>query len=161
MNKRTIFEQADDLVSQVDVLVETYIAANQDHHNRIESVNAMREKWIKVIRECEAFNILHCQEDEAGKEPLQKSDIFKKFCLLFENKGDVLVSGRFTWRLLVIPDTYLSPGQIMCFQELMRIIKNSQNVDQNLSTAPVWRQRSSFDRLFESCSLNTNPDVRK
>jgi hypothetical protein len=35
MNKRIIFEQADDLVSQVDVLVETYIAANLSHPDRV------------------------------------------------------------------------------------------------------------------------------
>jgi hypothetical protein len=105
MNKRIIVEQADDLVSQVDVLVKTYITTNQDHPDRIASVNAMKEKWVKVIRECEAYNILHCRENEVDKEPLQNSDLFKMFCLLFEKREDVLVSGRFTWRLLVVPES--------------------------------------------------------
>jgi hypothetical protein len=147
MNKRIIFEQADDVVSQVDVLVETYIAANQDHQDRIRSVNAIRESWLKEIRECESYNILHCRENEVDMAPLQRNDLFKKFCLLIEMQRDVLVDGRFTWRLLVIPNFYLSQGQIACFQELMRIVEYTEN-----ERVPV--SRSSFEKLFVNIRSN-------
>jgi hypothetical protein len=146
MNKRIIFEQADDLVSQVDVLVETYIAANQDHPDRVSSVNEMRDNWLKVIRECESYNLLHCRENEEGKAPLQKSDLFKQFCLLFETNTNVISSGRFTWHLLVIPNIYLSPGQIVCFQELMRIIEATENRSLAYEKVPLWQ--NSIDKIF-------------
>jgi hypothetical protein len=152
MNKRMIFEQADDVVSQVDAQVETYIAANQDYPDRIESVNEMRERWLKVIRECEAYNILNCQENEVGKEPLQKSDLFKKFCVLFEKNGDVPEHGQFTWRLLVLPNTYLSPGQVVCFQEIMKIIQSRSNHYKNHQRVPVTR--NSFNRIFVKMSTD-------
>jgi hypothetical protein len=147
MNKRTIFEQADDVVSQVDALVETYIAANQDHPDRIGSINEMREGWLKVIRECEAYNILHCRENEVGKEPLQKNDLFKKFCFLFKKHEEVLESGRFPWRLIVIPDTHLSPSEVLCFEGLMKIIEyETKKASMNIKNIPF--PRSSFERLF-------------
>jgi hypothetical protein len=151
MNKRIIFEQADDLVSQVDALVETYIAANQNHFERIDSVNAMRENWLKVIRECEAYNILHCREDEAGKEPIQKSDLFKKFCVLFESHGNDEMIDCFTWRLLVIADTYLSPGQVVCF---VRIVEYTQNIYSKNWKEPL--SRSSYEKIFVNMSTFQN-----
>jgi hypothetical protein len=61
-------------------------------------------------------------------------------------------SGRFTWHLLVLPDTYLSPGQVVCFQEMMKIIHNGE-VDDKKSMS-VSTSQCSFDRIL----VNMSPD---
>jgi hypothetical protein len=151
MNKFKIFDYFDGLVSKVDEKVERYIVANQDNQPRIDEVNAIRDKWIKELRECEAFDLAQCQADSKKEEPpVEDSVLFIKFCFVVEVHGDVLASGRFTWRL-ISTDMYLSAEQVACFQELVKIIDYNKNPAVDYEKVPLTR--SSFDKLFNMKSI--------
>jgi hypothetical protein len=110
----------DGLRSRVDEKAELYIRDNRHNQTRVDRVNAAREKWIVEIKECLEFNIAQCAPDEEDELRLQDDlELFKKFCFIFEFYADVLSSGCFTWRF-VSTDTYLRPGQIACFEELLK-----------------------------------------
>jgi hypothetical protein len=55
----------------------------------------------------------------------------------------VLETGRFTWRL-VSTDVFLRPGQIECFQEILKLTRFDHKV--NYMEVPYTRQ--SVERLF-------------
>jgi hypothetical protein len=96
-------------------------------------VNASREAWLKEIDECETSNLDQCKNEEES-EGLELNDevLFKRFCFLVEFYGNVLMTGCFTWRL-ISTDLYLRPGQIECFQELIKITNLPVNEDKSYS----------------------------
>jgi hypothetical protein len=55
-------------------------------------VNTARENWLNEIDDCEKSNLSEIKEIEIEET--------KIFCFLIEFYGDVLESGRFTWRLI-------------------------------------------------------------
>ena len=115
MNKLRIINYFDALVSQVDLQIELYIAGYQHVANSqtyIDKLNLTREEWIAEIRECETFNLAHCQHN---KEPIQDKILFKRFCFIFEWNRNVLNDGLFTFRL-ISTDMFLSENEIRCFQ---------------------------------------------
>jgi hypothetical protein len=127
MNKLKIINYFDDLVSKIDRFVELYTADNQHNQAIVDATNKARREWLKEIDACLRFNISQCRENEEGKPPIEDSELFKCFCFLIELMGDVLTSGRFTWRL-VSTDMYLRPGQIEIFQEVLKFT----NIDHNM-----------------------------
>jgi hypothetical protein len=150
MNKLQIIDYFDTLKANVDISVELYIADNRHNANLIDLVNEAREKWITEIKECLEFNISHCKEHDLEDEVL-----FKRFCFLIEFHGDAMISGRFT-RRLVSTDMFLRPGQIQCFQEMIKFI----DCDYAMEYIKVPLTSKSLQRLFKSDSkLNLSVNI--
>ena len=118
MNRIKTVEYSDLLINKIDLKVEQFIA--DCHHlpngqEYIDELNSQREKWIAEIRECEEFNLTECGDN---KEKIEESELFKRFCFLFEWPGNVLETTQFTWRL-ISTDKWLSEKQIDCFSLIL------------------------------------------
>jgi hypothetical protein len=115
----------DGLKNKIDLLVEIYILENQHEQVCIDEVNKAREEWIKEIDECEAHNLAELEENENKDELITDEKLFKRFCFLihsYANFNATYFTGRF-----ISTDKYLKPGQIECFQELLKFA-SSENI---------------------------------
>jgi hypothetical protein len=114
-NKLKIINYYDELKARVDLYVELYTNHNRFNSERVDKVNAAREQWFNEHDKCLKFNIDKLEKREDKHLLLEEKELFKRFCFIFQVPGDVLFSGRFTWRF-ISTDMYLSPGQIVCFE---------------------------------------------
>jgi hypothetical protein len=145
--KLKIIEYFDSLVSKIDLLVELYIDDNLQNQTLVDKVNKARLEWLKEIEDCLKFNISKCTETKEDAPPIEDTELFERFCFLIEFNGDVLMSGRFTWRL-ISTDMYLRPGQIEFFQEVLKftnIDHEKENIDEPLTT---------INRFFPNIKVN-------
>jgi hypothetical protein len=117
-NRLRIANYLSELKTTVDIYVETYIAENQHDQAGIDKLNKAREEWFNEADECEASNLAELEQREDRDLELDDEKLIKRFCFIFEFYGDVLETGCFTWRF-VSTDTYMSPGQIACFQAMI------------------------------------------
>jgi hypothetical protein len=115
----------DYLKSTIDLLVEIYISDNQHDQARIDEINKVREEWIKEADECQAHNLAELEMNENKDELIADKELFKRYCFLIFSNVDLETTGCFTGRF-ISTDVYLRPGQIDCFQELLKFtsIKN-------------------------------------
>jgi hypothetical protein len=117
-NRLRIADYSSELKATVDTLVETYIAENQHDQAGIEKLNKAREEWFNEADECETSNLAELEKREERDTELQDDQLLTRFCFIFEFQGDVLDTGCFTWHF-VSTDTYMTPGQIACFQAMI------------------------------------------
>jgi hypothetical protein len=118
-----IVDYFDDLKNRVDLLVEIYISDNQHDQARIDEINEAREEWIKEADECQAHNLAELMENENKDSLIQDEELFKRFCFLIYSYSGVQTTGCFTGRF-ISTDVYLRPGQVKCFQELLKFTSN-------------------------------------
>jgi hypothetical protein len=109
------------LKARIDLLVEIYIQENHHNHPLVELINKSREECINEINECEAEDLDELEKNEKRHIFLDDEVLFKRFCFIFQFLGDVLTTGRFTWHF-ISTDMFLRPGQVECFQELVKFI---------------------------------------
>jgi hypothetical protein len=114
-NRLRTANYSSELKATIDILVETYLAKNQHNQAETDKLNKAREEWIKEVDECEESNLAELENSE-NRDLMQGDDnLLKRFCFIFEYRGDVLETGCFMWRF-ISTDTFLSPSQIACFQ---------------------------------------------
>jgi hypothetical protein len=122
-NKLKLTQHSDDVISDLDAHVEYFMMYNRHLKDQqlFDELNAKREEYIQEIRACEAYNASFLR-DEDREIDLPNVQIFKKFCFgaviykRFENDS-------FSWRLFVT-NTYLTRGQVACFQEILKLRHN-------------------------------------
>jgi hypothetical protein len=120
-NRLRIADYFSDLKATVDVHVETFISENQHDRAGIDKLNKAREEWFMEADECEASNLAELEKRENRDLELDDEKLLKRFCFIFEFHGDVLQTDCFTWRF-VSTDTYMTPGQIACFQAMIEYL---------------------------------------
>jgi hypothetical protein len=142
----------------------------------VDEVNAARNAYIAEIRACETYNMSLLKEnnghersfDEPQTRPPKKSRLemdvavnderartellFKRFCFIIELEKRS-VEDQFCWRLFST-DRYLTPAEIICFQELLKFTDLCTNLDYYSKLV-----RCSLERLFTD--VNINPQVIK
>jgi hypothetical protein len=174
----------DGLVSDIDLQVELFIRNNLHCEQLVDEANAARDAYIAEIRECEAYNmsLLTDEKDDKLDEPQQQITqpkepelnpavaatdenasielLFKRFCFIIELYKGRVGDEHFSWRLFST-DRYLTPAEIISFQELLKFTVNdtrnylpssgaiSSNISFNLNLA-----RCSLDRLFTDVDIN-------
>jgi hypothetical protein len=127
MNKIKLIKYFDDLISELDLRVETAISNNCHDENLIAGFNKQRDVFINEIRYVEAYNLRSLADLNPEQEnELINDDLFSKFCFFIEfverNKDqiysyDKLVEQEIGLRL-IITDKYLTKDQIRCFEVL-------------------------------------------
>jgi hypothetical protein len=118
-NRLRIADYFTDLKNKIDLLVEIYISDNQHDPARIDEINKVREEWIKEANECQAHDLAELEENEDKDLLIADEQLFKRHCFLIYSHADVKTTGCFTGRF-ISTDVYLRPGQIECFQELLK-----------------------------------------
>jgi hypothetical protein len=118
-NKLRISNYFDDLKNKIDLLVEIYINDNQHDPTGVDEINKVREEWIKEADECQAHNLAELEQNENKDELITDDQLFKRFCFFIYSSVDLHTSDFFT-QSFISTDVYLRPGQIECFQELLK-----------------------------------------
>jgi hypothetical protein len=118
-NELKIVDYYSDLKNKIDLLVEIFICDNQHDPNGIDEINKVREEWIKEADECQAHNLAELEKNENKDELITDEQLFKRHCFLIYSYADVKTTGCFTGRF-ISTDVYLRPGQVECFQELLK-----------------------------------------
>jgi hypothetical protein len=161
-NKLRIANYFIDLKNKTDLLVEIYISDNQHDQVCIDEINNAREAWIKEADECQAYNLAALEMNENKDELVADEQLFKRFCFLINSNADLETTGCFTGRF-ISTDVYLRPGQIKCFQELLKFtsIKNYYLYEQMLfeQTSECYEEMltKSLNTIFQS--VKTYEDV--
>jgi hypothetical protein len=114
-----IVDYFDNLKNKIDLLVEIFINDNQHDQVCIDEINKAREEWVKESDECQAYNLTELEENENQDEPIADEQLFKRSCFIIHLNVDFQTTGCFTGRF-ISTDMYLRPGQIECFQELLK-----------------------------------------
>jgi hypothetical protein len=118
-NKLRIVGCFDDLKNEIDLLVEIYISENPHDQACVDEINNARDEWIKEADECQAYNLAELENNENNDELVPDELLFKRHCFLIHSNADLQTTGCFTGRF-ISTDVYLRPGQIECFQELLK-----------------------------------------
>ena len=88
------------------------------------------KKYVKTIN------------DLNSKEPIEDSELFKRYCFLIELSLDNLETGDFSWRL-ISTDLWLSEEQIACFQVMIKLGRKQKNRVYEENFTPVsWQEVS-------------------
>jgi hypothetical protein len=124
-DKLKIVVYFDDLKNKIDLLVEIYISDNQHDKARVDEINKAREEWIKEADKCQAYNLAELEENENKDELIADEQLFKRFCFLVYSCLDLRTTGCFTWRF-ISTNVYLRPGQLECFQELLKFTSSGK-----------------------------------
>jgi hypothetical protein len=143
-NKLKIINYYDQLKARVDLYVELYTYYNRLNSERVNKVNAAREQWFNEHDTCLKFNFDELEKRDDKNLLLEEKQLFKRFCFIFQVHGNVLHSGRFTWRF-ISTDMYLSPGQIVCFETALIFNKIDYNL---LKTDLFYILKHFMKRLF-------------
>jgi hypothetical protein len=132
-----------ELKNKIDLPVEIYIQANQHDSVRVDEINRVREEWIAEIDKCQEHNLAELKKNKDNHMLLEDENLFKRFCFIIQFYGDTLSTGRLTWRFFST-DTYLRPGQIVCFESML-----SLNFQTNISDdfEILCRQKNNFQNL--------------
>jgi hypothetical protein len=116
-NKIRISEYFDKLISKIDLAVETRAAKNQLDTSLLTSLNKQRDDFIKEINYVQAYNLRALSDlDSKLGEEISNEELFPKFCFVVE-VPESLARNEIHSRLIVT-DTFLTEGQILCFEEL-------------------------------------------
>jgi hypothetical protein len=150
-NRLRIADYFSELKATVDTHVETYIAENQHDQPGLDKLNKAREEWFKETDECETSDLAELEKREDRDLELDDEKLLTRFCFIFEFQGDVLETGCFTWRF-VTTDTYMTPGQISCFQAIIEytcceILDNARELPPGLE---------NFKMLFKGAKSELN-----
>jgi hypothetical protein len=153
-NRLRITDYFSELKATVNALVETYIVENQHDQAAVDKLNKARKGWFKEADECEASDLAEFEKREDRDLELEEEKLLKRFCFSFEFQGDVLETGCFTWRF-VSTDIYMSPGQIACFQVMIKyLVCDDCNYEQVPPPGP-----ESLSSLFKSVKSNLYNNV--
>jgi hypothetical protein len=150
-NKLRIVDYFDDLKNKIDLLVEFYISDNQHDLAGIDEINKARETWIKEADECQDHNLTELEENENKDSLIQDEELFKRFCFLINSNADLQTTGCFTGHF-ISTDVYLRPGQVECFQELLKYSR-SENSYLKAQTMDKEQMARSFDKIFFSVKI--------
>jgi hypothetical protein len=145
-NKLRIADYFDNLKNKIDLLVEIYISDNQHDQVCIDEINKAREGWIKEADWCQAYNLGALEMNENKDELITEDQLFKRFCFFIYSDVDLYTSDFFT-QSFISTDVYLRPGQIECFQELLKYNKIENN-DLKVQTVDEDQMIRSLDKIF-------------
>lgn len=144
INRLEVSQIFENLVSDVDLRVEQFIHDNQNDQVQIDEINRVRKEYIQEIRECEAYNLSFLD----GKHiRLSNEERIKRFCFLIESFMDPVKSALFSYRLFST-DIYLTNGQIICFQELLKFMPDSIYGPCDMRNYKNYKFAPSLDKLF-------------
>jgi hypothetical protein len=149
--KLKIVNYFDDLKNKIDLLVEIFISDNQHDPAAINEINKAREEWIKETDECQAHNLAELEKNENIDELITDEQLFKRFCFLVCSNADLQTTGCFTGRF-ISTDVYLRPGQIECFQELLKFT-SSGNKYLDEQAMDKEQLESSLQQIFVDVKL--------
>jgi hypothetical protein len=131
-NRLDLDDYHTNLVSLLDYKVESYITGNRHNQALVDEANETRDTYIEEINACRSHNLSVLDKNQS-EEPLTIEQLYPRFCFLVEHFSTQIHSGRFGWRL-VSTDKYLTPGQIECFQSILKFMPGS-----------VYAQSASLD----------------
>jgi hypothetical protein len=145
-NRMRIDGYLTELKNKIDLQVEIYIQDNQHDPTRINELNKARDEWIEEIDLCQTYNFIQLEKNENKYMILEDEHLFKNHCFVIQFFGNVLETGRFTWRFFST-DIYLRPGQIECFEAILFL---AHNVSENAiaSSIATSLRAASFERYF-------------
>jgi hypothetical protein len=84
-NKLKVCEYFDNLISDLDLAVQTVIKYNYHDRNLVDGLNKQRDEFIKEIRELEAYNLRSISDMNLKQgEVLSDEDHFTKFCFFIK-----------------------------------------------------------------------------
>jgi hypothetical protein len=136
--KLVVCKYHDELISKLDLAVETAIANNHLDENLRDGLNKHRDAFISEIRGVEAYNLRsladlkHEHDNELGND-----DLFSKFCFFIElpilnqrqvDSYDKLAEQEIGLRLIVT-DKYLNESQISCFEASFNYLLGMKSAD--------------------------------
>jgi hypothetical protein len=154
-NRLEVSQYFEALVSELDLHVELFIKDNIHNEPHVAEINKVREAWLKEIRECEEQNLSLLLENETQLIPNEER--CKRFCFLVEVVMYTTENCPFCWRL-VSTNRYLKPGEIKCFQELLKFIPRSSSDYEFFNFVDWIFAKPSLDTLFFNAYEET-PDV--
>jgi hypothetical protein len=140
-NKLKIVNYFDDLINKINLLVEIYICDNKYDQICIDEINKAREEWITEMNECQDHNLAELEKNEKNDELIADEQLFKRHCFFINLSAVFHTSGCFTGRF-ISTDVYLRPGQIECFQELLRFTGGENK--------HLWAQKLDNEQLMNS-----------
>jgi hypothetical protein len=143
-NRLRIVEYFDELKAKVDVCVETLIAVNHQNSQQETRINQARADWFAEIDESEKFDLAELENRKDKNTKLENEELFKKFMFEFT----VTMGGDLTDLRIISINTYITPGQIECFQVVMNIFNRCTSLDDLR-----WK---SFLRLFLNIAIETD-----
>jgi hypothetical protein len=160
MNKIKLVKHFDELISRLDLVVETALTNNRHDENLIARFKKHRDAFINEIRYIEAHN-LRSLSDLKPQEDTEPIDLFAKFCFFIgfherKNKKatfdyDKLVEQEIGLRLIVT-DKYLTEGQIKCFEALFNRI-HEQEVNR-LDFSVLFDEKKNYVASFFLSKFN-------
>jgi hypothetical protein len=113
-----VSSHCDIVTSEVDFYIEQELQVNCEDEIEQSAINAKRNVYLKEIKEAEASNLKHLNEELASdltffsesNEQAQSERLFKTFCFTIEYKNSFR---------LVVTDIYLSERQLKIFKSLI------------------------------------------
>jgi hypothetical protein len=137
--KIKLYEYFDGLINRLDLAVETAILENLHDESITNELNKQRDAFLEEIRDVQAFGLKAISDlsTEPGKE-LTNKELFPKFCFLIQISDDQeiythekLVELELGLKLIVT-DTYLTEGQIKCYENFLNFICHQFCVDSDM-----------------------------
>jgi hypothetical protein len=149
-NKLKIVDYFDNLKNKIDLLVEIFISDNQHDQAGVDEINEAREGWIKEVNECQAHNLAKLEENEDKDSLIADEELFERFCFLINLHADLKTTDSFTGRF-ISTDAYLRPGQIECFQQLLKFAISRSHY---LIVNNEHFFNKGFDKIFKVVETN-------